>query len=211
MADNAASADIFWVEPKWRGVLPLDGFHLSRSLAKTLKSDQFSFTVDRAFDAVLAACAETAPGRPDTWINPSIANAYRSLHARGQAHSVEAWSADGSLAGGLYGVRLGGAFFGESMFTRITDASKAALAALVVRLKAGGFRLLDTQFLTCHLASLGAIEVPGRAYKGLLASALAVAGDFLALDADPGSVRPAETVSGPLSGKRIVQLLTQTS
>ena len=128
-----------------------------------------------------------------------------------RGREVEAWSADGSLAGGLYGVRLGGAFFGESMFTRITDASKAALAALVVRLKAGGFRLLDTQFLTCHLASLGAIEVPGRAYKGLLASALAVAGDFLALDADPGSVRPAETVSGPLSGKRIVQLLTQTS
>ena len=146
MADNAASADVFWVEPKWRGIIPLEGFHLPRRLARTLKAEKFAFTADRAFDAVLEGCAEPAPGRPETWINPSIAEAYRTLHARGQAHSIEAWTPDGRLAGGLYGVRIGAAFFGESMFTRATDASKAALAALVARLRIGGFALLDTQF-----------------------------------------------------------------
>ncbi len=214
MADNARSTDVFWVEPKWRGVIPLDSFHLPRRLARTLKSEIFHFTVDRAFGDVLDGCAAPAPGRTETWINPAIADAYRTLYVRGQAHSVEARTADGQLAGGLYGVRIGGAFFGESMFTRVTDASKCALAALVARLRVGGFTLLDTQFLTEHLAGFGATEVPARAYKGLLASALAVSGDFFALDAVPGdaaSPRPATTVSGPVSGKRIVQLLTQTS
>lgn len=208
MAERADSPDVFWVEPRRRGVLPLDGFHLSQSLARTLKRERFRLTVDTAFDAVLAGCAESVPGRSETWINPLIAEAYQALHRLGHAHSVEAWSADGSLAGGLYGVRLGGAFFGESMFTRVTDASKAALAALVARLRVGGFALLDTQFLTEHLASLGAREVTAKAYRLQLSAALGVSGDFFALDRDGD---PATTVSGPASGKRIVQLLTQMS
>lgn len=214
MADSADSPDVFWVEPRRRGVLPLDRFHLSKSLAKTLKSGRFHFTADRAFEAVLAACAEPVEGRTDTWINPLISGAYTELHRLGHAHSVEAWTADGQLAGGLYGVRLGGAFFGESMFTRVRDGSKAALAALVARLRVGGFTLLDTQFLTEHLASLGAVEVSARAYRTQLGSALGVSGDFFALDfleAAPESPLPATTVSGPVSGQRIVQLLTQMS
>jgi leucyl/phenylalanyl-tRNA--protein transferase len=216
MADSATATDVFWVEPRHRGVLPLDGFHLPRSLAKTLRSERFTLTVDTAFDAVLAACAEAVPGRHDTWINPLIANAYRALHARGHAHSVEAWGADGSLAGGLYGVRLGGAFFGESMFTRQRDASKCALAALVARLRVGGFVLLDTQFLTEHLARFGAHEVSARCYRDQLAGAVGVAADFFAFDGfGTVSLRPptapAATVAGPVSGNRIVQLLTQMS
>lgn len=200
MAERADSPDVFWVEPRRRGVLPLDGFHLPRSLAKTLRQEKFRFTVDADFPAVLAACAEPVPGRSETWINPLIAQAYTALHQRGQAHSVEAWTADGELAGGLYGVRIGGAFFGESMFTRVRDASKCCLAALVVRLRAGGFQLLDTQFITAHLAGFGAIEIPARAYRTQLVAALAGSGDFFAVDAE-----------GALSGKRIVQLLSQTS
>jgi leucyl/phenylalanyl-tRNA--protein transferase len=216
MADSATASDVFWVEPKQRGVLPLAEFHLPRSLAKVLRSERFKLTVDTAFDAVLAACAEPVPGRSDTWINPLIANAYRALHARGHAHSIEAWGPDGSLAGGLYGVRLGGAFFGESMFTRQRDASKCALAALVARLRVGGFALLDTQFLTEHLARFGAREVSARAYRSQLAAALGTAADFFAFDAfaaspPPAPTLPAETVAGPVSGNRIVQLLTQMS
>ena len=209
MADSATSPDIFWVEPKKRGVLPLDGFHLSKSLAKTLRSERFTLTADRAFDAVLAACAEPVPGRTDTWINPVIATAYGALHRRGDAHSVEAWTEDGVLAGGLYGVRLGGAFFGESMFTRVRDGSKVALAALVARLRVGGFTLLDTQFLTSHLESFGAIELTARAYRAQLGAAIGVSADFFALDG--AADRPATTVAGPVSGNRIVQLLTQMS
>lgn len=215
MAERADSEEVFWVEPRRRGVLPLDGFHLSRSLARTLRQERFSFTVDAAFASVLDACAEPAPGRSETWINPLIADAYRELHRLGHAHSVEAWAADGRggrvLGGGLYGVRLGGAFFGESMFTRVTDGSKAALAALVARLRAGGFTLLDTQFLTGHLASFGAIEISARAYRGMLGEALDVDGDFFALDAAAPADLPTTTVSGPVSGKRIAQLLTQMS
>jgi leucyl/phenylalanyl-tRNA--protein transferase len=210
MADSAGSAEVFWVEPRRRGVLPLEDFHLARSLAKTLKSERFILTVDRAFDAVLAGCAEPVPGRTETWINPLIADAYRALHQRGQAHSIEAWAEDGSLAGGLYGVRLGGAFFGESMFTRVRDASKAALAALVARLRIGGFTLLDTQFLTDHLASFGGRELTVRAYRAQLGAALTVSEDFFALEGG-AAARVADTVFGPVSGKRIVQLLTQIS
>lgn len=205
MAERAESTDVFWVEPRRRGVLPLERFHLPKSLAKTLKQERFRFTADRAFADVLAGCAEPGPGRSETWINPLIADAYRALHNRGQAHSVEAWTAEGELAGGLYGVRLGAAFFGESMFTRVTDASKCCLAALVCRLRLGGFRLLDTQFLTPHLAGFGAIEISAQAYRGLLSAALSGgAGDFFAAD---GTGARGE---GP-SGKRIVQLLSQTS
>ena len=217
MADGADSAEVFWVEPRRRGILPLNAFHLAKSLAKTLKSERFTLTADRAFDAVLGACAEAVPGRRETWINSSIADAYRQLHRNGDAHSVEAWGPDGALAGGLYGVRIGGAFFGESMFTRQRDASKCALAALVARLRVGGFALLDTQFLTGHLASFGARDISARAYRLQLDGALAVSADFLAFDR-AGSVAAPEatdfaamTVSGPVSGKRIAQLLTQTS
>jgi leucyl/phenylalanyl-tRNA--protein transferase len=204
MAERADSTDVFWVEPRRRGVLPLDAFHLPKSLAKTLRQERFRFTADRAFAAVLEGCAEPAPGRSETWINPLIAEAYVALHERGQAHSVEAWTADGAMAGGLYGVRLGAAFFGESMFTRVTDASKCCLAALVARLRLGGFRLLDTQFLTSHLAGFGAVEIPAKDYRARLSAALSgTSGDFFAGD-DGGFGE------GP-SGKRIVQLLSQTS
>lgn len=222
MADGADSADVFWVEPRRRGILPLPAFHLAKSLAKTLRSERFTLTANRAFDTVLAACAESVPGRRDTWINPLISDAYRQLHQNGDAHSVEAWGPDGALAGGLYGVCIGGAFFGESMFTRQRDASKCALAALVARLRVGGFALLDTQFLTDHLASFGAREVTARAYRAQLEMAVGVSADFFAFDR-AGSSAPlagptlpdptfaALTVSGPVSGKRIVQLLTHTS
>ncbi len=209
MADGRDAPDVFWVEPQRRGVLPLDGFHLPRSVAKLLKADRFGLTVDRAFDDVVAACAEAVPDRDETWINPTIMTAYRALFDIGHAHSVECW-VDGALVGGLYGVKLGGAFFGESMFTRVSGASKCALAALVARLRVGGFALLDTQFLTDHLARFGAVEVPRARYKGLLAAALARTGDFSAFDWEAAD-RPATRVSGPVSGKRIVQLLTQTS
>lgn len=205
MAETADSPDIFWVEPRRRGILPLAGFHAPRSLLKALRQDRFHFTHDQAFEQVVTECAREAPDRAETWINPLIADAYLALHRLGQAHSIEAWTANGILAGGLYGVRLGGAFFGESMFTRVTDGSKTALAALIVRLRAGGFTLLDTQFLTEHLARFGAVEIDRKVYRSLLTSALAVPADFGALD------EPTTTVSGPLSGQRIAQLLTQTS
>lgn len=204
MAERADSTDVFWVEPKRRGVLPLDGFHLPRSLAKVLKQQRFRFTVDQAFAEVLGACAQAAPGRNETWINPLISEAYLALHQRGDAHSVEAWTADGQLAGGLYGVRLGRAFFGESMFTRVRDASKCCLAALVARLRLGGFALLDTQFLTDHLAGFGAIEISAKEYRAQLVAALEGSGDFFVDDEGLGAT------AGP-SGKRIVQLLSQTS
>jgi len=218
MADSRAAPDIFWVEPKKRGVLPLDGFRLSHSLAKTIRSDRFTVTADRAFRQVVATCAEPTPARSDTWINPQIERAYAELHGRGHAHSIETWH-EGKLVGGLYGVKLGAAFFGESMFSRKSDASKVALAWLVVRLRIGGFRLLDCQFITDHLASLGAVEIGRDAYVTLLDEALGVSAgasapspDFFALDrlgAAPGD--DAGTVSGPISGYRIAQLLGHTS
>ena len=227
MADSRDAQEIFWVEPKKRGILPLDGFHLSHSLAKTIRSDRFTVTADTAFAEVVALCAEARPERPDTWINPQIESAYADLHARGHAHSVECWQ-DGALVGGLYGVKLGGAYFGESMFSRRSDASKVALAWLVARLKVGRFTLLDCQFITDHLASLGAIEISRDDYVALLDGALgagagvgwaavgaatgASSPDFFALDRlPPPPDDPAATVSGPLSGWRIAQLLGHTS
>jgi leucyl/phenylalanyl-tRNA--protein transferase len=220
MANTRDAADVFWVEPKKRGILPLDRFHLSRSLAKTIRSDRYTVTVDTAFAEVVSLCAQSTEARPDTWINPSIEAAYAELHRRGYAHSVESWR-DGALVGGLYGVRLGGAFFGESMFSRARDASKVALAHLVARLKVGGFRLLDCQFQTDHLASFGTIEIARDDYVGLLDSALGlgaagvgdggVSADFFALDGAGAGADAAATVSGPISGWRIVQLLGQTS
>ena len=220
MADSRAAPDIFWVEPKKRGVLPLDGFRLSHSLAKTLRSDRFTVTADRAFRDVVSTCAEPTPQRPDTWINPQIERAYAELHSRGHAHSIETWH-EGRLVGGLYGVKLGAAFFGESMFSRKSDASKIALAWLVARLRVGGFRLLDCQFITEHLASLGAVEIGRDAYVSLLDEALGVGGggaaspspspDFFALDRLEAPGADAGTVSGPISGYRISQLLGHTS
>ncbi|QRM55057.1 leucyl/phenylalanyl-tRNA--protein transferase [Sinorhizobium sp. BG8] len=171
MADSADDPELFWVEPDMRGIIPLDKFHVSRSLAKTIRKKPFDIRVDTAFDAVIAACAEAAPDRPSTWINRKIKALYSTLHHMGHAHSVEAWEGD-HLVGGLYGVSLGAAFFGESMFSRRTDASKICLVYLVERMKAKGFRLLDTQFTTEHLKSFGAIDVPKHKYEDLLARAL---------------------------------------
>lgn len=225
MADSRSARDIYWVEPKMRGILPLDGFHMSRSLRKAVRGDVFTVTADRAFAQVIAACADKRQGADGTWINAQIEAACNTLHLDGHAHSIECWQGN-RLVGGLYGVSLGGAFFGESMFSRATDASKVALAHLVARLRVGGYRLLDCQFLTEHLASLGAVEVPRADYIALLGAALAAGeGDeagaagasFGAIDRLAGGL-PEEAgraatrvVAGPISGRVIVQLLGQTS
>ncbi len=204
MADTRDSPDVFWVEPRRRGIIPIDRFHVSRSLARTLKRETFRHSADVAFERVIMACAEPAKGREQSWINHSIEDAYIRLHHEGHAHSVETWDAEGNLVGGLYGVRMGAAFFGESMFSRRTDASKAALSHLIARLRAGGFRLLDTQFWTPHLARFGAIEVKRARYLGLLAEALAA-------DADWAAFGPVGTAAEGPTGARIVQALSQTS
>lgn len=181
MAEHQDDTELFWVDPERRGILPLDKFHVPRRLKKTLRQHPFEMRVDTAFEDVMEACATPAPGRETTWINASIRQGYSMLNQLGHAHSVEAWR-DGNLVGGLYGVRLAGAFFGESMFSRTTDASKAALVHLVERLNHGGFRLLDTQFLTDHLARFGAVEVSRAAYHRVLKEALNVEADFYSLD-----------------------------
>lgn len=181
MAESRGRSGVFWVDPEVRGVLPLDAFHVSRSLARKVRRGVFDITCDSAFGAVIRACAEAARGRPDTWINDDIIEAYCELHRSGFAHSVEAWQ-DGRLAGGIYGVALGGAFFGESMFSAATDASKVALVHLVARLKAGGFRLFDVQFVTQHLKQFGVEEVPARRFQERLDEALAVKARFYSGD-----------------------------
>jgi leucyl/phenylalanyl-tRNA--protein transferase len=171
MADSRDAADLFWVEPRNRAVIPLDRFHLSRSLKRTIRSGRYTVTCDRDFAAVIGACAD----REETWINAELERAMLALHGSGHAHSIEVWSPSDSrprLVGGLYGVKLGRAFFGESMFSRMPDASKVALAWLVARLKVGNFTLLDCQFMTEHLASLGAISIPRETYVALLSAAL---------------------------------------
>lgn len=222
MADSRDAPSVYWVEPKTRAILPLDGFHLSKSLKKTLLSGRYETTANRDFAAVVRLCAESVENRPDTWINSQIESAVQVLHAHGHAHSIETWE-NGRLVGGLYGISLGAAFFGESMVSRATDASKVALAHLVARLRVGGFSLLDCQFMTDHLASLGAVEVSRATYMALLDGAVSAAGasagaastpDFGALDRLPGSPEPSPvsvTVSGPTSAWRIVQSLVQTS
>ena len=221
MADSRGADELFWVEPRNRAIIPLESFHVSRSLKRTLRSGRFAVTHDRDFAGVIAACAD----REETWINAELEHAMIALHGSGHAHSIEVWEED-VLVGGLYGVKLGRAFFGESMFSRRTDASKVALAWLVARLKVGNFALLDCQFMTEHLASLGAISIPRETYVALLSAALggavAAAGgpaalptgaaappDFAALDrllelaGAAGAGRPA--------GYVIAQLLGQTS
>ena len=173
MADTRYDANAYWVEPKRRAILPLSGFRVSQSLAKTIRQDRFHVTADVAFAQVIDTCAAVAPDRDETWINADIEAAFRVLNAKGLAHSVECWE-DDVLVGGLYGLAMGRAFFGESMFSRATDASKVALAWLVARMKMGGFELLDCQFMTDHLASLGAIEISQAAYLKLLNQALVV-------------------------------------
>ncbi|MEO5613180.1 MAG: leucyl/phenylalanyl-tRNA--protein transferase [Sphingomicrobium sp.] len=232
MADSRDAAELFWVEPRTRAILPLDKFHVSRSLRRVIRSGRFQLTRDRDFAGVIRACAD----RQETWINAEIEHAMLALHASGHAHSIEVWhgsEAGPALVGGLYGVRLGRAFFGESMFSTMTDASKVALAWLVARLKVGGFTLLDCQFMTDHLASLGTVSVPRADYIALLTTALgggsagatpesgvgagmiapasagAAAPDFAALDRllDATGVAGAP---GP-AGYVIAQLLGQTS
>jgi leucyl/phenylalanyl-tRNA--protein transferase len=171
MAETRRGDRLYWLDPERRGVLPLDGFHLPRRLHRTIESGVFEVTADADFSGVISGCAAAMPGREDTWINTEIERLFLELHRLGNAHSVEVWR-DGALVGGLYGVVLGGAFFGESMFSRVRDASKVALVHLVARLRLGGFRLLDTQFVTAHLAQFGTAEIPREEYRARLAPAV---------------------------------------
>jgi leucyl/phenylalanyl-tRNA--protein transferase len=171
MAEGRAGDKLFWLDPIKRGVLPLDGFHLSRRMLRTVLTGGFTVTVDRNFAGTIAGCATPLPDRTDTWINPQIERLFTELFRQGHAHSVETWQGD-MLVGGLYGVALGGVFFGESMFSFARDASKVALVHLVARLRLGGFRLLDTQFVTAHLTQFGAEEIPRDVYKQQLAAAV---------------------------------------
>lgn len=174
MAESRDDPELFWVDPRRRGIFPLDGFHISRSLSRALRRDDYAVTINQDFTGVVEGCAD----RPETWINDEIAGLYADLFERGYAHSLEVWSTEGALIGGVYGVALGGAFFGESMFSRRTNASKIALAWMIDRLNLTGYTLFDTQFLTTHLASLGAIEISRADYHARLAEALAGSADF---------------------------------
>jgi leucyl/phenylalanyl-tRNA--protein transferase len=218
MADSRDAAELFWVEPRHRAIIPLagssGGFHMSRSLRKTLRSGRFQVTLDKDFAGVIAACAD----RPETWINAEIESAMLALHASGHAHSIEVWDGgdggSGNLVGGVYGVRLGRAFFGESMFSRATDASKVALAWLVARLQVGGFTLLDCQFMTDHLASLGAVTVSRAAYVALLSAALggvSAAGSAAGAEsASPGGVAVLRPPAAPPEFLALDRLLEAT-
>ncbi|MBJ3784277.1 leucyl/phenylalanyl-tRNA--protein transferase [Devosia sediminis] len=181
MAEDATDTDIFWVSPDMRGIIPLDGFHASKSLRKTMRKSGWDIRVDTDWDGVIEGCATVGEDRDTTWINATIRSVYGELFARGVAHTVEVWDGD-DLIGGLYGLAIGAAFFGESMFHRRTDASKMAMAHLVDRLNAGGFELLDTQFLTEHLASLGGIEITRADYEDRLVRATAQDADWHAWD-----------------------------
>ncbi len=193
MAESADAEALFWIDPRLRGILPLDAFHVPRRLARSFRKADFHVRVNSAFSAVLDGCAD----RPETWINQEIRRLYLGLHRIGHAHSVEIWR-DDRLIGGVYGVTIGAAFFGESMFSRERDGSKLAIIALVARLRAGGYRLLDTQFVTEHLARLGAVEIPRAAYQAQLAEAIARPADFFRLPRDAGH-------------QLMLQLSTQTS
>jgi len=234
MADARDDPDIFWVEPRWRAILPLDGFHLSRSLARALRRDRFTVTCDEAFGRVIDRCAAPRADSRDTWISQRIAATYRTMHERGRAHSIECWQTgeDGSrrLVGGLYGVGFDRVFCGESMFSRVPDASKVALAWLVAAMRHGGFELLDCQFMTGHLASLGAIEIAQQDYRDRLTSAQRYStgegdaeGEAVGVT-DGSGVGPAPTLaeafaelvaaaeaSSSSPGNFIAQSLTQTS
>jgi leucyl/phenylalanyl-tRNA--protein transferase len=222
MAERRDSAELYWISPDLRGVIPLESFHVPKRLTRTVKRDRFMVTSDLAFVDVMRACAEPSNGRNNSWINDEIVRLYTALHAAGHAHSVECWRED-KLVGGLYGVSLGGAFFGESMFSRERDASKVALVHLVARMKAGGYALLDTQFLTRHLSQFGAIEIPREAYLERLRGALRHQSYWLASSGSStgfslslasgeagltGLIGPTATV---WPGSVVLQLITQTS
>jgi leucyl/phenylalanyl-tRNA--protein transferase len=211
MANDRFDPTIHWIEPRRRGILPLETFHVPRSLRKVVRQARFEIRVDSAFAQVIAACAASRPERPRTWLNDELVAMYCALHDLGYAHSVEAW-ADGQLAGGLYGVSLGAAFFGESMFARQRDASKVALVELVERLRAGGYRLLDTQFVTDHLRRFGAMEVSRPAYRALLRDAVETPAIFYGDTGGVLSVAPWS--SNGASGRASIgssQSTTQTS
>jgi leucyl/phenylalanyl-tRNA--protein transferase len=197
MAESADDPGLFWIEPEARGIIPLNRFHVPRRLVKTVRSGAFEIRIDHDFEAVIAGCAGRAPGRNKTWINARIRRLYTELFELGHCHTVEAWQ-EGKLVGGLYGVRLGAAFFGESMFTEVRDASKVALVYLVARLKAGGFRLLDTQFTTDHLRQFGATDVDRRQYHLLLERAIEADADFYRL-------------GGGATAEEVLQSVSQTS
>jgi leucyl/phenylalanyl-tRNA--protein transferase len=198
MAESADDPALYWIEPDMRGIIPINGFHVPARLARTVRVTPFTVWVDRDFDAVVDGCAEAKDDRARTWINARIRKIYRSLFDHGHAHSVEVYDGD-NLVGGLYGVSLGGAFFGESMFHRARDASKIALVHLVARLHAGGYTLLDTQYVTDHLRTFGTVEVPKRRYHKLLEAAIEGDGDFGALALDR-----------PLSGKEVLEQIAST-
>ena len=202
MADAADDPDLYWVEPANRGILPLDRFHISRRLARTVRADKFEIRIDTDFEAVISGCAVARTRHDSTWINSEIRRLYGELFDAGHVHTVEAWR-DNRLVGGLYGVHLAAAFFGESMFSAETDASKVALVHLAARLKRNGFRILDTQFLTDHLARFGAIEVPRERYLEMLAEALAQPADFYC--PEDGAASP------PASGAAVISVLQSTS
>ncbi len=187
MAKSRSETDVFWVQPKLRGVIPLEAFHIPKSLKKRLRKEQYTVTVDKAFPEVIKGCAQATDERSDTWINAQIEGLFTELHDAGLAHSIEVWQ-EGELVGGLYGLAMGAAFFGESMFTRASDASKIALCHLVGILKRGNFALLDTQFITDHLKQFGAVEISQKEYLSELSTALARQGDF----GDPLSQRELE-------------------
>jgi leucyl/phenylalanyl-tRNA--protein transferase len=230
MAQRRDGREIYFVSPDERGIMPLDDFHVSHRLARTVRSDRFTVKIDSDFSAVIRACAAPAPGRQESWINEEIVTLYTELYARGHAHCVECWR-DNHLTGGLYGVQLGAVFFGESMFSHERDASKVALVHLVARLKCGGFSLLDAQFMTSHLAQFGAISIPRNDYLGLLEVAIAENADFARTRAycpapsgnsGTGSLAPASgdvaltgavdaTTGATWPGWFVLQLITQTS
>lgn len=224
MAERRDASELYWVSPEQRGVIPLDAFHVSRRLARTVRSDKFRMTSDLAFVDVMRACAEPAPDREQSWINAEILRLYTALHASGHAHSVECWQ-DDRLVGGLYGVSLGAAFFGESMFSRARDASKIALVHLVARLISGGFELLDAQFITSHLAQFGTIEIPRANYLQRLDQALAREAYWSAPSGSAAGAASLSAASGDLTltgacdaitgaavpGALVLQKITQTS
>jgi len=222
MAERREDPELYWVSPEWRGIIPLDGFHVPKRLARTVRGDRFTVTSDIAFREVMLACAEPKPGREQSWINSEIIRLYTALHATGHAHSVECWR-EGKLVGGLYGVSLGAAFFGESMFSRETDASKVALVHLVSRLIEGGYVLLDTQFLTEHLARFGTIEIPRNEYLARLRRAIAReaywsapsgSGASPSLSVESGDLTltgARDATTGAATGALVLQKITHTS
>jgi leucyl/phenylalanyl-tRNA--protein transferase len=208
MAESRTSADVLWIRPRQRGILPLEKFHVPRRLARTVRNDRYQVRVNTAFGAVIRGCAESGPGRGDTWINQAIIDVFEHLHTRGLAHSVEAWT-EGELSGGVYGLSLGAAFFAESKFSRRTDASKVALVHLAARLKFGGYVLLDAQFPNPHLTQFGAIAVPERRFEKLLAKALATEAEFYRF-AGPGDATGAGAAAAG-AGWSVLQVIGHTS